>query len=248
MIMKFVIYSITSPSGSIYIGQTVNLHKRLNRYRTLDCKSQRYLHRSLAMFGFEAHEVKILHELPVDIDRKVMDNYELFYYTAFKDAGFKMMNLKQAFGRGGGLHPETIEKIRQINLNRVYAPISESEKQRLRTLNIGRKCGPPSAETRRKISLSQKGKYVRPKTEAEKEHLRIKSTGLKLPQSAKDKVRAARSIPILQFDKQNNFIQEWASAKAACIKLNLCRGRMCVVLGGVNNNIYKGFKWVKKVA
>jgi predicted GIY-YIG superfamily endonuclease len=37
------IYKITSPTGKIYIGQTINLLGRIKSYKHLSCKNQRKL-------------------------------------------------------------------------------------------------------------------------------------------------------------------------------------------------------------
>ena len=45
------IYKLTSPSGKCYIGQSINLDKRLNMYRLLHCKAQTHLYRALLKYG-----------------------------------------------------------------------------------------------------------------------------------------------------------------------------------------------------
>lgn len=48
------IYKITSPTGKIYIGQSVNIEKRWNSYyKNLSCKEQRIIYNSLKKHGFE---------------------------------------------------------------------------------------------------------------------------------------------------------------------------------------------------
>lgn len=73
------IYAIENPSGSFYIGQSIKTKRRFTRYRAMDCKSQVGLYNSFKKYGVNNHKFSILHLLPYDIDRKVLDNYELFY-------------------------------------------------------------------------------------------------------------------------------------------------------------------------
>jgi group I intron endonuclease len=49
------IYKITSPSGRIYIGQSIDIEKRYVYYKALVCKSQPKLYRSFLKYGFENH-------------------------------------------------------------------------------------------------------------------------------------------------------------------------------------------------
>ena len=47
------IYKITSPTGKIYVGLSVNTHKRWSKYKRLECINQRKLYNS-----FKKHDVK----------------------------------------------------------------------------------------------------------------------------------------------------------------------------------------------
>lgn len=56
------IYKITSISGKIYIGSSVDLIKRKSSYKMLSCKSQIKLYNSLKKHGWENHKFEILEE------------------------------------------------------------------------------------------------------------------------------------------------------------------------------------------
>jgi len=72
------IYMISSPDGKIYIGKTRNLMKRLQSWRSKDnCKG--LLKDSILKHGWSNHEIKILHELPSDVDESIMYQYEKIY-------------------------------------------------------------------------------------------------------------------------------------------------------------------------
>lgn len=115
----------------------------------------------------------------------------------------------------------TREKLRQKNLQRIYKPHSEEARLKNRLAHLGIKTVPCSAEKKLKLRISNLGTKRRPCTEEEKEVKRIKSTGKKLPESAKEKVREARSQSIHQIDSLQNFIKEWPSAKFAAKKLEV---------------------------
>lgn len=64
--MNIGIYKITSPSNKIYIGQSLNIEKRLKSYQKLKCKGQIKLYNSLLKYGYYNHKVEILEICSVD--------------------------------------------------------------------------------------------------------------------------------------------------------------------------------------
>lgn len=55
-----VVYKITSPSGKIYIGSTINWRERLASYKRLDCKQQLKLFNSLKKYGPDKHLFEVI--------------------------------------------------------------------------------------------------------------------------------------------------------------------------------------------
>jgi group I intron endonuclease len=89
-----VIYKITSPSNKVYIGQSWDWISRKSKYKKLKTSEQTYIHRSLLKYGYEAHKVEIVYELPEDVTQEILDNYEILYWQLHKDCGIEMMNIK----------------------------------------------------------------------------------------------------------------------------------------------------------
>ena len=56
------IYKITSPNGRIYVGQSKNIEKRIKCYKSLNCKGQKLLYRSLLKYGVDKHKFEIIIE------------------------------------------------------------------------------------------------------------------------------------------------------------------------------------------
>jgi len=55
------IYKITSPSGRVYIGQSMNIERRFRGYKTLiNCKGQTKLYRSFLKYGSINHTYEII--------------------------------------------------------------------------------------------------------------------------------------------------------------------------------------------
>lgn len=68
------IYKITSPSGKVYIGESVNIIKRFKNYKVLRCKAQTKLYNSLLKYTPENHTFEIIEECEVD-DLKCRERY-----------------------------------------------------------------------------------------------------------------------------------------------------------------------------
>lgn len=86
------IYKITSPSNKIYIGQSKNLLIRLKYYKTLNCKKQTLIYRSLLKYGVDNHIFEIIKVLPDNILQVDIDKEERYYYDKYVELGFKMLN------------------------------------------------------------------------------------------------------------------------------------------------------------
>jgi group I intron endonuclease len=54
------IYKITSPSGRIYIGQSINIKRRFKEYNSRLGKGQLLLNRSFLKYGVENHIFEII--------------------------------------------------------------------------------------------------------------------------------------------------------------------------------------------
>lgn len=74
------IYKITSPSGRVYIGQSVNIAYRFNYYKGGHCKSQKKLYRSFIKYGVENHSFEIICEC----DKSELNDKERYYQILYK--------------------------------------------------------------------------------------------------------------------------------------------------------------------
>lgn len=73
------IYKITSPSGKVYIGQSINIEKRWYRYNHLDCKSQIKLYNSFKKYGPNDHVFEILEKCSEEQLLERETYWKLFY-------------------------------------------------------------------------------------------------------------------------------------------------------------------------
>ena len=75
------IYGIKNPNNKWYIGQTINLEKRVKDYRNFkNIKSQVRLNNSFKKYGFQNHTIHILKECN---DKNELNFWEKFYIKLF---------------------------------------------------------------------------------------------------------------------------------------------------------------------
>jgi len=172
------VYKITSPSGKIYIGSSINYKKRLTQYKGTGAKTQTILYNSFLKYGFDNHIFEIV-EL---CTKENLLERELYYGLLCEVLGEKGLNCKlPKFGeKYESTRQETIDKMKQwkpseetlarMKLAQIKRakehPVTNETKQKLREANLGKKA---SDETKKKMSLKGKGRVV---SEEAKERMR----------------------------------------------------------------------------
>lgn len=98
------IYIIANPVNSVYVGQSHNIKKRLAEHkRSIFKKSginKSAIKSSFIKHGVDSHTFTFMHELPIDVEQCVLDIYEQFFIDQHKQAGVKILNLKDAGSKG----------------------------------------------------------------------------------------------------------------------------------------------------
>lgn len=134
------IYKITSPTGKIYIGSSINIEKRVKYYKSLDCKGQKRLFASLKKYGFDNHSFEIIEECSVE---------ELHYKENMYGMGFEVLGVN-------GLNSML------PNFDSNFKHVSEETKLRMRNSKIGSKNTffnkKHSEAAREKIRIAQTGR------------------------------------------------------------------------------------------
>lgn len=103
------IYKITSPTKKVYIGQSTDIEKRFKIYKSLNCKSQTILYRSLLKYGIKKHKFEILCEC----SENELNDKERYYQDLYSVLNNKGMNcrLTSSKCKSGKLSDLTKEKI-----------------------------------------------------------------------------------------------------------------------------------------
>lgn len=154
---KAGIYKLTSPNGKVYIGQSVQLKNRIGKYKALDCKNQTHLHRAIIKYGWDSFTVEILWGTD-DLTNihEILNMLEVDFINLY-DCIENGYNIREG-GDNGAISEETKEKMRATAL-RIGTGTSEENKERLRTMNIGRKHG---AEAKLNYSRAAKKRCLKP--------------------------------------------------------------------------------------
>lgn len=147
------IYKITSPTGKVYIGESVDVTNRINQYKSLSrIVNQNKIHNSLKKYGWEKHIFEIIEECEFD-ELKCRERYWQDFYDVLGENG---LNLKLTeCGEQKQVHSEeTKEKMSVlkkeqyssgiISSNWKYAnrkPLSEEGKLKISLANMGENNG-----------------------------------------------------------------------------------------------------------
>ena len=217
------IYKITNPNERVYIGQTNNISKRLNKYYNLNCTKQPRLYRSLKKHGVENHKFEIIEECELE----ELNERERFWQEFYDVLSSKGMNCSyvQTFTKKGKVKEESCKKLSKAL--------------------TGRKL---SSEHVEKIKIALSKRIVSDKV---RESARKLSKGKKLPREQVEKMRQTKlslnlecpwKLEIIQTDLNNNFIQTFNSIQLCSQVLNICRPNIIKVLKGYRKTA-GGFKF-----
>lgn len=145
------IYKITSPTGRVYIGQSVNIDKRFKSYKRGYCINQTKLYRSFNKYGIDAHIFEVICECSIE----ELNALERSYQEQYNVLSRKGLNSKLTGtdDKSGTLSEEVKQKLSKANIGK-KVPKDESWRNKLSNAIKGKV---RSEETRRKMSESRKG-------------------------------------------------------------------------------------------
>ncbi len=199
--MNIGIYKITSPSGKVYIGQSINIKNRKYNHKSKTDKSKGpKLYRSLQKYGFDAHKFEIIEECLIE----QLNEKEIFWKKIELEKvnnDWSKVLFCDLYDRGGGPRSEeTKNKISQSNKGRIVSLETRNKKSKSMLNKFH------SEETKKLISNSSKGK---PKS---KDHI---LNMMKNRQPIINGVKLANSKLVIQYDLNMKPIKEWNSINEA---------------------------------
>lgn len=156
------IYKITNPNGKVYIGQSVNVEKRLSHYKRLDCKEQPKLLNSLKKYGVKNHIFEIICYCDVSKLNELERHYQDLFNVITKGLNCR---LTKANDKTGFLSKETKLKMSNSQKGRI---VSEESKLKMSINRKGKRLGIENPffgknhnkNAKLKMSISRKGKRL----------------------------------------------------------------------------------------
>ena len=213
------IYKITSPTGRIYIGQSVDIYHRFKTYNRMYVKNegQTKLHRSFLKHGVENHTFEIIEECSEE-GLNCRERYWQDFYDILN--GGLNCRLTKVGDRSGKVSAETLSKMSEASMGNQHwlgKTHTQETKDKIGDANRGRKHSNEvnKSKGRKGSSPPLKGKF------------------------SKDN---PLSIPIIQLDLEDNIIANWdclMDVKRA-LGFNICNINSCLK-GKLKTS--SGFKW-----
>lgn len=157
------IYKITSPSGRIYIGQSIDIYKAWNkRYKSGHCKNQSKLFNSIKKYGWDSHEKEIIHQ--IEYNEAELNRLEKYYEELYDSTNPKTgLNLRKGGGSAGRMSEETRKKMSESHKGEKNywfgKKLSEATREKMRYANSGERSnqfGKPL--TPRQLEVLRKGR------------------------------------------------------------------------------------------
>ena len=116
LMRKYYFYKITNYMGQIYLGQTVNVKKRINQYKSGCNPAQKLIHRSIKKYNWDSHTFEIIGEAntsPEGADIIEIDLIKRFNSYWYDNKEFGLNLTKGGKGRyGNKLSEEHLAKLR----------------------------------------------------------------------------------------------------------------------------------------
>lgn len=252
-----VIYKYTSPSGKVYIGQTLHKKTRINEHKCMAFKgSKSPFHRAIVKYGLKSFTSEIIETIVGDPSyvKSKLNELEEYYIEKLNTrvpngynvavggdskAGYTVSEetkkLISLANKGHITTEETKEKIRQANLGQKRG---KETREKISRAAIGRKV---SEETKLKLSKIHKGKKF--STEHKE---KIKQALLGRPCTWKDKIALSKcNKKVLQYKKDGTFITEYSSVTSASDNTGISMTNLYKCLSGKNHTA-GGFMWKYK--
>ena len=200
------IYKITSPSGRIYIGQSIDIERRFKEYKTLkNCKFQKKIFRSFLKYGVINHIFETIEECELELLNERERYYQDLYDVLNNGLNCKLTNTADKSGK-----------------------LSEEVKINISKGNIGKK---RTEEQKQNISNSLKGRKI-----PEEVRLKMKHNALNMSEETKLKMSNSRKGGKNPLSKKvicTNTLKIWDSITECSNDLGI---RMKLLSRYLNNN------------
>lgn len=118
------IYKITSPTGRIYIGQSINIKRRFDTYRRIDfgVKTSPKLHRSLMKYGSSNHSFEIIEECLIEnLNERERYFQDLYNANSEDNLNCFLTTTSTKSGKGNKVSDAQKAQISKVHKGKVYS-------------------------------------------------------------------------------------------------------------------------------
>lgn len=160
------IYKITSPSGRIYIGQSLDIEKRFRHYKYMKCKKQVRLYASFVKYGVDKHIFEIVFECDAsELNNKEREFQDFYNVTSDKGLNCDLVSSFNAPKKRSEYTKSKISEASRGNKNWLGKNHSEESKILMSKIQIARNVKMSDAQ---KLHLSNINKGKRASEETKK--------------------------------------------------------------------------------
>lgn len=171
------VYRITSPTGKTYIGQSVEIERRWERYGKLLCKNQPRLYNSLQKYGVSQHIFEVVEECSVE-ELNTKERYWQDFYNVLTEglnckltetvdkSGHLSQDTKKRIGKANKISQlgKVISKDTKLKMSKAKREMTEVTKEKMSKARIGKpspiKGTVLSEEHKKKIGDAHRGKIL----------------------------------------------------------------------------------------
>jgi group I intron endonuclease len=151
------IYKITSPSGKVYIGQSVDIERRLESYKQGQVKTQTKLLHSFEKYGFSLHSFEIIEDC-IEKDLNTRERYWQDFYNVLNEG--LNCRLTESYDKSGHLSSEVKQK---ISLTKKGVILSEQHKVALKKPKQFKNGNPKKGKTFEELYGEEKANELKSK-------------------------------------------------------------------------------------
>lgn len=230
------IYKITSPTGKVYIGSTINsVKERWNHYKTLNCKQQRKIYSSLKKHGVNNHIFVVVCE--TSFENMLSTEYVIgMQYEVLGKNGLNLA-LPNLFGTSNIISDESRKKMSEAQKGEKSHMFGKTKSYETRLkLSMAHKGKKPSKETRIKQSNAKKGRKL-----SEEHKLKIKQSNKGKIFTDEHRINLSKANSgsksyLAKKVKDTKTGKLWLCAKDAATELNINYSTLKGWLGNRNKN------------
>lgn len=92
------VYKIVNPKGRVYIGQSININRRINEYENNRCNDQPGIYNSLIKYGFNKHNFTVLELCEIELLNERERYYQEKYNSVKKGLNCKYVKTSDKSG------------------------------------------------------------------------------------------------------------------------------------------------------